>query len=132
MMREIGGKAGESTTLNNIATVCQAQGDYTVALENLEQALAITQQIGDRIGEGTTLNNIATVCEVQRDYEAALSKHQQALAIRQQIGDQAGEHSQQLSEFAGGRAITRQHWPIWNRQRRFKSKFDKPGLCTTC
>jgi tetratricopeptide (TPR) repeat protein len=33
--QEIGDKAGEGTTLNNIALIYRAQGDYTTALTHL-------------------------------------------------------------------------------------------------
>jgi tetratricopeptide (TPR) repeat protein len=55
--QEIGDKAEEGTTLNNIAKIYQAQGDYTIALTYLTNSLAINQEIGDKAGEGTTLNN---------------------------------------------------------------------------
>ncbi|RWX45899.1 Tetratricopeptide repeat-containing protein, partial [Candidatus Electrothrix aarhusensis] len=52
--QEIGDKAGEGTTLNNIATTAYAKGDYPTALKYLEQSLVIRQEIGDKAGEGTT------------------------------------------------------------------------------
>jgi tetratricopeptide (TPR) repeat protein len=59
-------KAEEGTTLNNIATIYQAQGDYTIALTYLTNSLAICQEIGDKAGEGTTLNNISQIYDAQR------------------------------------------------------------------
>ena len=59
--QQIGDKAGEGTTLNNISQIYDAQGDYETALTYLKQSLAISQQIGDKAGEGTTLNNISTL-----------------------------------------------------------------------
>jgi len=89
--QQIGDKAGEGTTLNNISQIFKAQGDYETALAYLKQSLAIQQQIGDKAGEGTTLNNMATTAHAQGDYETALAYLKQSLAIRQQIGDKAGE-----------------------------------------
>ena len=59
IQQQIGDKAGEGTTLNNISQIYDAQGDYETALSYLQKSLAIRQQIGDKAGEGTTLNNIS-------------------------------------------------------------------------
>ena len=91
IQQQIGDRAGEGTTLNNISQIYDAQGDYETALTYLKQSLAIRQQIGDRAGEGTTLNNISQIFKAQGDYETALTYLKQSLAIRQQIGDRAGE-----------------------------------------
>jgi tetratricopeptide (TPR) repeat protein len=53
--QEIGDKAGEGTTLNNISQIYDAQGDYTTALTHLTNSLAIRQEIGDKAGESSTL-----------------------------------------------------------------------------
>ncbi|MCP4738560.1 MAG: tetratricopeptide repeat protein, partial [Bosea sp.] len=42
---EIGDTAGEGTTLNNISQIYDARGDYTTALEYLEQSLAISREM---------------------------------------------------------------------------------------
>ncbi|MEW5717494.1 MAG: tetratricopeptide repeat protein [Chloroflexota bacterium] len=89
--QQIGDKAGEGTTLNNISALYHAQGDYETALTYLKQSLAISQQIGDLQGQGTTLNNISALYHAQGDYETALTYLKQSLAIWQQIGDKAGE-----------------------------------------
>ena len=59
--QQIGDKAGEGTTLNNISQIYDAQGDYATALDLPAKSLAISQQIGDKAGEGTTLNNISAL-----------------------------------------------------------------------
>jgi tetratricopeptide (TPR) repeat protein len=89
-LREIGDKAGEGATLNNISQIYDARGDYDTALTYLQQSLSIRQQIGDKAGEGTTLNNMATTAYARGDYDTALTYLQQSLSIRQQIGDKAG------------------------------------------
>ena len=91
IQQQIGDKAGEGTTLNNISQIYSAQGDYETALAYLKQSLAIQQQIGDKAGEGTTLNNISQIYSAQGDYETALAYLKRSLAIQQQIGDKAGE-----------------------------------------
>ena len=60
-MQQIGDKAGEGTTLNNISQIYQAQGDYETALSYLKQSLAIMQQIGDKAGLCATLFNMGHI-----------------------------------------------------------------------
>jgi tetratricopeptide (TPR) repeat protein len=91
IQQEIGDRAGEGATLNNIATTYHAIGDYPIALTYLEQALAIQQEIGERAGEGATLNNISQIYDARGDYEGALTYLKQSLAIRREIGDRSGE-----------------------------------------
>jgi tetratricopeptide (TPR) repeat protein len=81
--QEIGNKAGEGATLNNIASIYQAQGDYTTALTYFTESLAISQEIGNKSREGTTLNNISEICDEQGDYRTALICLTNSLAIRQ-------------------------------------------------
>jgi len=89
--QEIGDRAGEGTTLNNISQIYDARGNYDTALKYLEQSLAISREIGDRAGEGTTLNNISQIYDARGDYDTALKYLEQSLAIRQEVGDRAGE-----------------------------------------
>jgi len=91
IQQQIGDKAGEGVTLNNISQIFKARGDYATALDYLKQSLAIRQQIGDKAGEGATLNNISQIYHANGDYATALTYLKQSLAIQQQIGDKAGE-----------------------------------------
>ena len=90
ILREIGDKKGEGTTLNNLSQIYQARGDYDTALDYLKQALAILREIGDKKGEGTTLNNLSQIYDARGDYDTALDYLKQALAICREIGDKAG------------------------------------------
>ncbi len=89
--QEIGDKAGEGTTLNNISGIYNARGDYDTALDYAKQSLAIKQEIGNKAGEGSTLNNISLIYSARGDYDTALDYLKQSLAIAQEIGDKAGE-----------------------------------------
>jgi CHAT domain-containing protein/Tfp pilus assembly protein PilF len=89
--KEIGDKAGEGTTLNNIGAVYDSLGQYPKALEFYQQALAISKEIGDKAGEGTALNNIGLVYNSLEQYPKALEFYQQALAILKEIDDKATE-----------------------------------------
>src|SRR5215475_11778391 len=46
--REVGDRAGEATTLNNIGMVYDRRGDGDSALRHYEQALPIRREVGDR------------------------------------------------------------------------------------
>ena len=59
--REVGDRAGEAATLNNIGGVYRGLGEPQRALEYYGQALPITREVGDRAGEAATLNNIGGV-----------------------------------------------------------------------
>jgi ATP/maltotriose-dependent transcriptional regulator MalT len=61
IQQQIGDKAGEGTTLNNISQIYDAQGDYETALKYLQQSLAIQQQIGDKAGLCATLFNMGHI-----------------------------------------------------------------------
>ena len=89
--KELGDKAGEGTTLNNISQIYDARGDYPTALKYLEHSLRIRQEIGDKKQEGTTLNNISQIYDARGDYATALKYLEQSLRIMQEIGDKAGE-----------------------------------------
>jgi hypothetical protein len=63
--QEIGNKAEEGITLNNIASIYQAQGDHTTALTYFTNSLAICQEIGNKAGKSVTLNVVA-LCTVNQ------------------------------------------------------------------
>src|SRR5664279_1774827 len=76
--REVGDRAGEATTLNNIGHVHNVRGDQDTALTYYQQALPIQREVGDRRGEATTLNNIGLVHSSRGDHGTALTYYQQA------------------------------------------------------
>ena len=89
--KEIGDRAGEGTTLNNISQIYHDRSDYATALTYLEQSLAIRKEIGGRAGEGTTLNNISQIYHDRGEYDTALKYLEQSLDITQEIGDKSQE-----------------------------------------
>jgi tetratricopeptide (TPR) repeat protein len=89
--QNIGFKAGEGVTLNNISQIYTARGDYLTALNYLEQSLRIRQDIGDKAGEGQSLNNIATLHYSKGDYEKALPLLEQSLTILREVGGKTDE-----------------------------------------
>jgi tetratricopeptide (TPR) repeat protein len=89
--REIGDRAGEASTLNNIGLVHHNRGDWQPALSYFEKARSIFREVGSRNEEATTLNNIGMVLNDRRDWRAALSYLEQALPIHREVGDRTGE-----------------------------------------
>jgi tetratricopeptide (TPR) repeat protein len=71
--REVGDRAGEGTTLNNLGRVYDDLGQKQQALDYYEQALAIRREVGDRAGEGTTLHNIGMIFAQSGQLDAALA-----------------------------------------------------------
>jgi Tfp pilus assembly protein PilF len=91
LRREVGDRAGEAATLNNMAGVYQATGQPQRALQLYEQALPLRREVGDRAGEATTLNNMAMVYQATGQPQRALQLYEQALPLRREVGDRAGE-----------------------------------------
>jgi tetratricopeptide (TPR) repeat protein len=89
--REIGDKAGEGATLNNLGAISHVTGDYTTALDYLQQSLAIQLEMGNKVGEGGILNNLSQIYKARGDYATALDYLQQSLVIQREIGNKAGE-----------------------------------------
>ena len=86
IQRDIGDKAGEGTTLNNLATTAYAGGDYATALTYLEQSLAIRREIGDKAGEGVTCWNIGRIYEDQGDLAKAETYIRRSVEIAEATG----------------------------------------------
>ena len=91
LYQEVGDRAGEGITLNNIGTIYRSQGQYPQALDFFQQSLAIRREVDDPRGEGAILNNIGAIYRSQGQYSQALDFYQQSLAIRRNVGDRRGE-----------------------------------------
>ena len=98
--REVGHRAGEAATLNNMGLVYDATGRPSEALAMYEEALPIRREVGDRAGEAATLNNIGMVYWATGRPSEALALYEQALPIRREVGDRAGEATT-LNNMAG-------------------------------
>ncbi|MEO6893178.1 MAG: tetratricopeptide repeat protein [Ktedonobacteraceae bacterium] len=91
IFREVGNRAGEGATLNNLGRVYDALGQKQQALAYYQQALAISREVGDRAKEGATLNNLGLVYNALGQKQQALAYYEQALAIFREVSDRAGE-----------------------------------------
>ena len=116
-MREVGDRAGEAVTLNNMAVVYQCDGAAQRALELYEQALPLTREVGDRAGEAATLNNMALVyrargspsehwscmsrlCRSRERWETVPGKQPPSTTWRGVPGDGAAQRALELYEQA--------------------------------
>jgi CHAT domain-containing protein len=122
--REIGDRAGEANTLNNIGIVYESLGNYPEAIAQYEASLAIKREIGDRAGEANTLNNIGIVYESLGKYPEAIAQYEASLAITREIGDRAteaqtlnnigivyeslGKYPEAIAQYEASLAITRE------------------------
>ncbi|OQY30691.1 MAG: hypothetical protein B6I38_06970 [Anaerolineaceae bacterium 4572_5.1] len=86
IQQQIGDKAGEGTTLNNISQIYDAQGDYTTALTYLQDSLAIRKQIGDKAGLCPTLFNMGHIHAQNDEMDEAVSVWVIAYVIAKEIG----------------------------------------------
>jgi CHAT domain-containing protein len=91
ILKRVGDRSSEATTLNNIASVYTALDQKQKALEYFENALNIYREVGDRSGEAATLNNIGRVYYDLGEKQQALEDYENSLHILQEIGDKAYE-----------------------------------------
>jgi hypothetical protein len=83
----VGDRAGEATTLTNMAVVYQGIGQPQRALALYEEALPITQEVGDRAGEAYTLIGLAVLLYQSLNRPAeAVQYMQQAIAVLEATG----------------------------------------------
>ena len=90
-------------SLNNLAALLRAQGDYAAAKPLYEQALAIRKAVlGERHADTAgSLNNLAELLSAQGDYAAAKPLHEQALAIfKESLGARHPLTAQSLNNLA--------------------------------
>ncbi|NEP84017.1 MAG: CHAT domain-containing protein, partial [Okeania sp. SIO3B3] len=90
---EVGNKAGEASTLNNIGLVYSSLGEKQKALSFYNQALPLYKQVGDKRAEAIALNNIGSVYSSLGEKQKALSFYNQALPLYKQVGDKRAEAS---------------------------------------
>jgi len=75
-----------ASSLNNLAILMKAQGDFDAAKQLYEQSLAIRRKAlgSDHLDVADSLNNLANLLGAQGDYAAARPLHVQSLAIKRE------------------------------------------------
>ena len=84
--REVGDRAGEATTLNNIGLVYDGLGERSQALEYYRQALPIRREVGDRAGEAVTRYNIAMIHRQLGELDRAVTELELVVELDRQVG----------------------------------------------
>jgi len=79
-----------ASSLNNIGTIYDDQGDLTKALEYYRKSLKIQEEIGDKSGIATSLNNIGFIYNTQGNTKKALEYWNKGLELHKQMGDKNG------------------------------------------
>jgi tetratricopeptide (TPR) repeat protein len=87
LLRELGDKAGISSTLFNFGSFLNEEvGRPDEALPLLREALQIRRETGNANGEALVLNNLGTYYQVKRQYVEAQAHFELALKIREKGG----------------------------------------------
>ena len=89
--RAVGLRRSEAATLNEIGNHAINEGDFGLAIQNLEQALALHRQAGDRGNESGTLANLGFAAMTLGDYATAQQQFTQALVLSAAIGQRKNE-----------------------------------------
>jgi tetratricopeptide (TPR) repeat protein len=84
--REVGDRAGEAATLNNIGLAYRGLGEPQRALEYYREALPITRAVGDRAGEAVTRYNMAMIHRAQGELGRAVAELEQVVELDRQVG----------------------------------------------
>ncbi len=87
----LGRRYDEAAFLNFLGNAYSNLGQVERAIEQYEQALAISRESGDRRGEGNRLGNLGLAYRDLGQVERAIEYHEQSLAIAREIGDRRGE-----------------------------------------
>jgi len=87
---ELDDRHGVALTLNGLANLACAQGDYAVAQSLHEQGLAINRGLGDRRSVAISLVNLGAVAEARGDRLAARALYQECLEIFRELNEKVG------------------------------------------
>ena len=86
LFREIGHLAGMAVCLSQLAHRRIWAGDFSTAVEWLEEASAIYRQLGNQAGEADTLNIHGSLAYWQGDYQQARAYYEDAIIVSERVG----------------------------------------------
>ena len=89
--KELGDRADEGRTYDNLGMVYQTLDDFNQAIEYFKQHLSIAKELGDRADEGSAYNNLGMAYHKLGDFNQAIEYHKQHLSIAKELGDRADE-----------------------------------------
>jgi DNA-binding SARP family transcriptional activator/tetratricopeptide (TPR) repeat protein len=124
--RQTGDQAAEATALTNLGTAEWRQGQYELATNYLQEALALYRQLCDGAGQARALANLGNANLQQCRFDEAVSYYQQALALFRQLGDLAGQAAS-LGNIAITDAVLGRHQQAADRTEETLSIFRQAG-----
>ena len=95
LIRAVGNKVREATTLNNMGKVYSDLGEKQKALDYYSKSLPLWQEMRDKAGEAGTLNNIGRVYDDLGEKQKALDYFNKALPLSREVKDKTGEATAQ-------------------------------------
>lgn len=91
LMRRIGNRRGEASSLLNLGTVYTRAGQADRARPIYEQALELVREIGYRRGVAIASGNLGIMETHEGFFDAAMRRFRKCLAISREVGDAEGE-----------------------------------------
>jgi|GEM_PF-2048385 len=91
--RKLEDKQNEASTLNNLATISQARGDQSRALQLFGEALILQPEVA----QATTLNNIAMIHFERKGYKHAIKLLREAIEIDRHNADAHAAAQKQIN-----------------------------------
>ncbi len=91
MRSHLGDRAGEASTLTNLAMVSQQEGDFVSARRQTERCLAIQQELGDIGLLSVSVASLGNILRQMGETEAAQPYLKEAVRLNRELGDRAGE-----------------------------------------
>ncbi len=79
--------AGRSRVQNDIGLVFARTGEFALAVEKLESALALAREAGDKLSESAALNYLGNVAHARGDYAAGRGFFLESLEIKRSLGE---------------------------------------------
>jgi len=73
-------------TLNNLGVAHVEMGDYSKAIEYMQQSLLISREMGDKKSEASILNNLGSTYEKLGDLVRAIEFYELAIQINRELG----------------------------------------------
>lgn len=89
IVREIGDRAAEATTLNNIGHAYHKLGNPRQALIHYDQVLPIRREVGDRGSEAVAESNMAVLLLRMSRVEDAIESQRRAVALAEETSHPA-------------------------------------------
>jgi predicted ATPase/DNA-binding SARP family transcriptional activator len=90
LARRVSAEEAAAHILVNLAAVDRIEGDFSEALERIEESLARFQRLEDRQGEAFALNALGNLARSSGDFERGQALLDRSLALRTEIGDRRG------------------------------------------